>query len=215
MRYKTLFLSDLHLGSHKCQDVKLYNFLRDNGAETIYLVGDVFDGCYSKRWPAMHYSIIGMLIQRMLNGARIVYIPGNHDAVFRKHCGMFGNLWIAKSATYTTEDGRKLLVTHGDETDMIRFHFLLKWITWLECKTHWHLWEILRRNIGTLIKLHTKQFERKMRKLARDYSGVICGHIHSPNLIDGKFLYMNCGDWTYHNTAIVEHHDGKLEIIHG
>lgn len=215
-KYRTLFLSDLHIGSHKCQDLRLVNFLSNNDAEMIYLIGDIFDGCFSRTWPPLHYYILQLFIDKIQKGTRIIVVPGNHDAFLRKHNGVYSSkLYIVNQIVHTI-NGREFLITHGDETDMIRFHFLLRWITKIEKWIGWHLWEILRKNIGTIIRIHTRAFENKMRKLAQDYSGVICGHIHSPELLDADdFIYANCGDFTYHCSALAEHMDGRLELLYG
>lgn len=214
-KHKTLFLSDLHLGSHKCKADKLYDFLKRNTADFIYLVGDVFEGTFDNEWPQKHKEILRELFNKAWSGSKIVYVPGNHDYQFRKHCGRYGNLYIVRQVMHTTVNGKEILVSHGDETDVIRFHSVLRVITWFENKTHWHLWEIARRTFTKWIDQHSLKFAEKMIKEARGYDGVACGHIHKPHILQNEdFIYLNSGDWTYHCSAIAEDFHGRFSLLY-
>jgi UDP-2,3-diacylglucosamine pyrophosphatase LpxH len=215
MKYKALFISDVHLGSHKLRTKEFLDFLQNNGAETIYLIGDLFDGDFENGWRADHYLVLQKLLMKAHYGARIIYIPGNHDAIFRKHLHMVSpNIHLMRSVSFVHEK-KTYLITHGDETDMIRLHFLLRWIGRLEYWTHWHLWEILRKYVRCWVEHHARNYKIKISKLAamEGYNGVICGHIHHPEIEHYEcFSYLNCGDWTYNCTAIGLNDDG-FELI--
>lgn len=163
-RYRTIFLSDAHLGIRESNAEFLLDFLKQHDADRYFLVGDIFDGWALRRswyWPESHNDIIQMLLEKAKNAA-MTYIPGNHDEAARRFPGLrLGDITIRKQAMHTTADGRRFLVLHGDEFD-----------------------------------------------------GVICGHIHHPEMrtIDGV-QYVNTGDWVESCTALVEHHDGTLEIL--
>ena len=208
--YRSLFLSDLHIGSHNCKAQRLYNFLKAHNAKRIYLVGDIIEGRHLRSWPKYHNEIIQLLSERALAGIELLYIPGNHDSIFRHHFGYYGNLRICKNYYHDCIDGSILYVTHGDETDLLPNHLWLWIITLFEKITGLGLWEGIRTTLGWYIDRHTQNFENKIRKLG--YKKVLCGHIHFPKLSDE---YYNCGDWTYHCTAIAEHYDGKFELLKG
>jgi UDP-2,3-diacylglucosamine pyrophosphatase LpxH len=212
MKYRSLFLSDCHLGSPNCKAERLYKFLIKHNAKRIYLVGDIIEGYHLGVWPAYHDAVIQVLANRGLSGTEIIFIPGNHDHVFRNHIGCFGSIEIKENAVHETPDGRSWLVAHGDETDTLPHGIWLNLIVIVERLTGFSLWEILRTLFGARIKKHTDAYERKMVHLADGYAGVICGHIHSPKISE---VYMNPGDWTHHCTAIAEHEDGRFELLHG
>jgi len=216
-RHRTLFLSDFHLGSHNCKAKRLYEFLWRNDAERIYLVGDIIEGGILRRWPAFHDDVLRILAEKAHDGAEIVFVPGNHDSLFRHHVGRYANLRIATQACHETAKGNRILVIHGDETDLFRLDTLLWLITKFEAITGLHLWEIVRRLCGRLIEQHTIAFENKIMAIAHDqgYCGVLCGHIHMPRITDRGALYLNPGDWTWHCTAIVEDFDGNLRLLQG
>lgn len=213
VRHRSLFLSDFHLGSVTCQAERLYWFLRQNTADQIYLVGDILDGGTIKRWPLYHDLVLATLASHLRHGAKVVYVPGNHDAFLRAHYGAYGSFRIARRTKHVCVDGRILLITHGDETDCIRLGRLLYLIICFERNTGLSMWNWVRKLFGGWIVRHVSEFETKMRRVARRrHDGVICGHVHEP-AITGD--YMNCGDWVFHCTAIAEHHDGRFELLHG
>jgi UDP-2,3-diacylglucosamine pyrophosphatase LpxH len=208
--YRTLFLSDFHLGSLNCKAERLYMFLLYNDANRIYLVGDIVEEHHLYNWPDYHHDIISLLAEKALAGTQIIYIPGNHDALFRHHLGLYGNLKVCKNYSHDCADGSLLFITHGDETDLLPHHLWLGLVTWFERVTSLPAWETLRRIFSRLIERHTKKFEMKMRK--RGHDKILCGHIHSPKVSDG---YYNCGDWTHHCTAIAETLDGEFILLQG
>lgn len=211
-KYRTLFISDFHLGSKHCQAERLLNLLQRTTADTIYLIGDILNHhTYLTNWPPFHNDVLSELANKALLGP-LIYVPGNHDAVFRHHLGTYGNMTVALTDDFYSKYGRKYLVTHGDETDMLGLGRLLAVLIFIEKFAPISLWEILRKFLGGVISSHTKRFEAKMRKRAKGYDGVICGHIHFPCIKEG---YLNSGDWFHHCTAVVENHDGSFELLKG
>lgn len=211
--YRSIFISDFHLGSKHCKAKRLLEFLNTHTADRVYLVGDVLDhSTYLGGWPPFHNEVLLKLGQMSTAGTSIIYIPGNHDDVFRYHIGRYGNLVIVNHWVHRTVDGRKLLITHGDETDMLGIGWLLNLFVKIERYVPIPFWEILRKFFRHTIRSHTIKFQKKMMLQARGYAGVICGHVHYPHLSQ---FYMNCGDWVHHCTAIVEHHNGSFELLKG
>lgn len=236
--YRTLFLSDIHLGSRNCQADLLLDFLRNHDAETIYLVGDIFDGWRLKRswyWPQSHNDVVQKFLRKVRKGARVVYIPGNHDDFVRAYAGMFfGGVEIAGSAIHELADGRRFLVVHGDEFDLVARH-----ARWLALVGDW-AYEValnlnasfnrLRRLLGfeywsfsAWAKFKVKNavnfisaFESALILQAErlGVDGVVCGHIHHPCIQEvGPITYVNTGDFVESCTALLEHHNGWLEIV--
>ena len=237
-RYRTIFMSDLHLGTRGCQAELMLDFLRVHDADTIYLVGDIVDGWRLKSgwyWPQAHNDVIQKLLRKVRHGARMIFVPGNHDEFGRQFLGLtFGGIEIAGDTMHTTADGRRFLVIHGDEFDVIVRHarwlaFFGDWAyeTALFVNTHFNR---LRRLLGfdywsfsAWAKLKVKNavnfiggFERELAAEARrrGADGVICGHIHHAAIreIDG-IAYVNTGDFVETCSVVVEHDDGRLEIL--
>ena len=237
--HRTLFLSDIHLGTRGCQADSLLDFLRHHDAETIYLVGDIVDGWRLKRnwyWPQTHNDVVQKLLRKARKGARIIYIPGNHDEWFRDYCGThFGGVEVMTEAIHKTADGRRLLVIHGDKFDGVVLY--AKWLArlgdWsyvmlLKLNTifnaarrrfglrYWSLSAYLKFKVKNAVQF-ISDFETAVADEARNKGadGVVCGHIHHAEIrdIDGV-LYVNDGDWVESCTAVAEHHDGRLEILH-
>lgn len=211
-KYRTLFLSDFHLGSLNCKAERLYKFLLSHTADKIYLVGDVFEGWQLGRWPLYHDMVVGILAAVGSSGTEIIYIPGNHDSIFRQHLGSYGSLSVKLNATHHCIDGRRLLVTHGDESDCVRLGPVLGLLVYLEQIIGVSLWNNLRKYFSRRLARHGDAYRRKMMQRSRAFDGVICGHIHEPALTQ---TYLNCGDWTHHCTAIAEHADGRFELLQG
>jgi UDP-2,3-diacylglucosamine pyrophosphatase LpxH len=237
-RFRTLFISDVHLGTKGCQAEMLLDFLREHDADTIYLVGDIIDGWRLKDgwyWPQAHNDVVQKLLRKGRKGARIVYVPGNHDEFLRNYYGThFGGVEVVETAIHETADGKRYLVIHGDIFDMVVRHarwlaFLGDWAyeTALIINTYV---SYFRRKLGlsywslsAWAKLKVKnavnfigQFEASLSSEARkhDADGVICGHIHHAAMHDMNGVsYVNCGDWVESCTAIAEHDDGTLELI--
>ena len=236
--YRALFLSDIHLGTRGCQAHLLLDFLRYNDAEVIYLVGDIVDGWRLRRswhWPQLHNDVVQKLLRKARKGARVVYVPGNHDEFLRNYFGThFGGVEVMETAVHETADGRRLLIMHGDEFDVVVRHakwlaFFGDWayVTALSLNTWFNL---IRRKLGfrywslsAWAKLKVKNavnfigaFEDALiaesKRCGTD--GVVCGHIHHAVIRkeDGH-VYMNTGDWVESCTAIAEGHDGTFEII--
>ena len=238
-KYKTIFISDLHIGSTQCQADVLLDFLKHNECEVLYLVGDIIDFWALSRkvyWPKDHNTIIQKLLRKARHNTRVIYIPGNHDENVRDYNDyVFGDIIVKNSVIHVTADGRRFLVVHGDEYDTIaKYH---KWIAKLGSKGYDFLLEVnrlfrsIRRFFGirsqfslaAFIKFKVKNavqfisdYEQSIVNTLNDegLDGVICGHIHHAEIknING-FLYINTGDFVESCTGIVEHVDGRLELI--
>lgn len=237
-RYRTIFLSDVHLGTKGCQAEFLLDFLKHHDAETFYLVGDIVDFWRIKRnphWPQLHNDVIQKLLRKARKGARVVYIPGNHDEDLRAYCGAsFGAVEFRRTDIHEAADGRRFLVMHGDEFDVVVRH--VKWLAamgdWAYVGalnfnmmfnrtrrrmglSYWSLSAYLKHKVKRAVN-YIGDFEAALTSEARRQSaqGVICGHIHHATIreIDGM-LYINTGDWMESCTAVGETHDGKFEII--
>ena len=215
-KYRSLFLSDFHLGSHNCEADRLLKFLRQHEAKRIYLIGDIIDiDTIFYPLPSSHRLIIEELVNKLLKKTEIIYVPGNHDRLVRSYVGKYGNLTVANSARHTTVDGHTILIAHGDELDFFKSNSLMNFISRLERALRGNFWELLRRILNRLVIRHTIRFESEMVKLAvsQGCNGVVCGHIHFPKITKTPILYLNCGDWTRHCSAIAEHMDGRFELI--
>jgi len=240
--YRTVFLSDTHLGFAGVRAEELSAFLKHLRCERLYLVGDIIDLLALRsrwRWPAMHNQVVRRLLKLAKHGTVVTYIPGNHDDALREYAGLdLGGVKIAKRAAHRTADGRLLLVTHGDEYDLVIQHTPILSIlgTWAYDRLIGlnrmvnairGLFGMKRWSFSQSIKLRVKSactfisnFEQALltEALRHGQDGVICGHIHQPELRmaqcpSGTGLYANCGDWIERATALVEHADGRLEII--
>ena len=237
-RVRTLFISDVHLGTRGCQAELLLEFLRAYEAEAIYLVGDIVDGWRLKRgvyWPQSHNDVVQKLLRKARKGCRIIYIPGNHDEFLRGYLGThFGGIDVCNSTIHESVSGQRLLVLHGDEFDVVVRHarwlaFLGDWAYEAALATNTYV-NFVRRRLGfsywslsSWAKLKVKSavnyigaFEEALAKAAdrANADGVICGHIHHAAIHDDFGIrYLNCGDWVESCTALAEHHDGRFEII--
>lgn len=237
--YRTLFLSDVHLGTRGCQAELLLDFLKHNDAGTIYLVGDIIDGWRLKNgwyWPQSHNDVVQKLLRKVRKGTRMIYVPGNHDEFARDYIGaVFGGVEVADHAYHMTADKKRLLIVHGDQFDIVVQH--ARWLAYLgDWAYTFALWSNLwfnkiRRKLGftywslsAWAKLKVKNavnfigaFEVALVEAARRHGadGVVCGHIHHAVIrdMDGT-TYVNIGDFVESCTAIAEHHDGRLEILH-
>jgi UDP-2,3-diacylglucosamine pyrophosphatase LpxH len=237
-RYRTVFVSDMHLGTRGCQAQLILDFLRHNDADTFFLVGDIIDGWRMRAsfyWPQTHNDVIQKLLRKVRRGARMVFVPGNHDEFARQFIGLtFGGIEIVRHAKHTTADGRRFLVMHGDEFDVVVRHS--KWLAFfgdwaydlaLFINTHFNM---VRRRLGfgywsfsAWAKLKVKNavnfigsFEKTLAEEARrrGADGVICGHIHHPAIRDIEGVtYVNTGDFVESCSFVVEHYDGRLEVM--
>jgi UDP-2,3-diacylglucosamine pyrophosphatase LpxH len=233
-----LFLSDLHLGARGCRADGILHFLEHNTADTIYLVGDIFDLWHPNPpvWSQAHDAVVQTILARARSGARVVYVRGNHDAAVHRHYGRhFEHIEVVEHAFHQTASGGRYLVLHGDSCDAAwqklgmvtrlgsRFDASLRRLDiWLK---------YLRRNIGPrdtsriealLIWLNGllhlgNGFEQRLTELARGQGqdGVICGHFHKAALHQRHgVVYANCGDWVSSMTAISEDSTGALKLLH-
>lgn len=237
-RYRTIFLSDIHLGTRGCQAERLLDFLARHDAGTIYLVGDVIDGWkLRKGWyfPPAHSDVIHALLARAKNGTRVVYVPGNHDEFVRPYVGhAFGAVEVLDRIIHETADGRRLLVLHGDQFDVV-----LRWARWASVLGSalynallaangvvnrvrrlfgggpWSLSDWAKRTIKGAVNFigdYEKALVEEAGKAGAD--GIICGHIHHAAIHDRfGIAYVNTGDWMENCTAVVEHFDGRMELI--
>jgi UDP-2,3-diacylglucosamine pyrophosphatase LpxH len=238
-RFRTLFLSDFHLGTRGCQVRPLLNFLQSHDAETIYLVGDIIDGWRLQArwyWPDSHNDVLRCLMNKARRGTRLVYVPGNHDEFARAYCGgeSSGDLEFANETIHEAADGKKYLILHGDVFDPIQSK--ARWLAFLGDNAYVAALgvNIVLNRVGRALglpywsfsnwaKMRVKSavnfighYEQAVANAARDHSvdGVVCGHIHRAALHeDFGVIYVNCGDWVESCTAIAEHFDGRLELI--
>lgn len=236
--FRALFLSDLHLGTRGCQAELLLDFLKCHEAETIYLVGDIVDGWRLKvswNWPQAHNDVVQKLLRKVRKGTRIVYIPGNHDEFLRDYVGMnFGGIEIVEEHVHTTADGRRMLVLHGDKFDIVVRH--VKWLALLGDWAYdlalflnvyisrirrrmglpyWSFSAWSKQKVKTAVNF-VGAFQSAVSEDARRHGVdiVLCGHIHQPAIKTIEdVLYVNTGDWVESCSAVVEHHDGRLELV--
>jgi UDP-2,3-diacylglucosamine pyrophosphatase LpxH len=237
-RHRTLFLSDLHLGARAVQIAAVLEFLNTHEADTIYLVGDIIDIWRLQsgaRWLISHGEVLNRLLSKLNEGSRVIYVPGNHDEALRSCAGMqFGGVEIMREAVHLTADGRRLLVTHGDEFDAAARHAAWKrfagdrsyeFVLWCDRPINWARRQFGLRfwSLSNYAKARVKaaiafieDFEAMVAGEAgrRGFDGVICGHIHFPAAKNiGDVSYLNCGDWVESCTAIGEDDQGQLRLI--
>ncbi len=237
---RSIFLSDIHLGTRACQAGPLLDFLKAYDAQQIFLLGDIIDLWAMKRrgvyWSTAQNTVVQKMLKRARNEARVFLIPGNHDEALRQHVGTsFGNIHVLMDYEHVAADGKRYLLLHGDEFDHVtRYH---RWIAVLGDHSYAMLVRLnvvlsrVRRTLGVAGYWSLAGFAKRKIKGAvsfifdfeaavarhaheRGMAGVICGHIHAAAIrdIDG-ITYINCGDWVDSCTAIVEHFDGKMELI--
>ena len=238
-KYRTIWISDIHLGTRGCQAEVLLDFLKHTESETLYLAGDIVDGWRLKKswfWAQSHNDVVQKLLRKARKGTRVIYVPGNHDEALRDYTdNHFGGVYVVGEAIHETADGRKLLVLHGDAFDGVVRH--AKWLahlgdwaynvvldanTWFNLARrrlglgYWSLSAFLKTRVKNAVQF-VDRFEEVVAEEARrrGVDGIVCGHIHKAEIrdIDG-ILYCNDGDWVESCTALVEHFDGRLEIVH-
>lgn len=238
-RVRAVFISDLHLGTPGCQAGALLEFLKAYPSDTLYLVGDIIDGWQLKRrwfWPQTHNDVVQKVLRQARKGCRVVFVPGNHDEFARGFVGhSFGGVEVVADAVHTTADGRRLWVIHGDQFDGVvqcarwlavvgdnLYEFTLRLNRHLNrLRTrmglpYWSLSAYLKHKVKKAINYVTS-FEEAVAHEARrqGLDGVVCGHIHRAEMrLIGGVLYCNDGDWVESRTALVEHRDGRLEVVH-
>lgn len=237
--YRTLWISDVHLGTRGCQANYLLDFLKTNDSETLYLVGDILDGWHLKKgwyWPQTHNDVVQKILRKGRKGTRVIFIPGNHDESVRQFIGLeFGEIEVREDAIHTLANGKRLWVTHGDLFDGVMQHarwlaylgdgaysvilYLNRWFNVIRVKLglpYWSLSQYLKHQVKNAVNF-ISAFEHVMTEEARrrECDGVVCGHIHKAEIRDiNGLLYCNDGDWVESLTALAEDFEGNLEIIH-
>ncbi|WP_242149243.1 UDP-2,3-diacylglucosamine diphosphatase [Sphingomonas sp. BAUL-RG-20F-R05-02] len=238
-RFRTIWISDIHLGTRGCNAEMLIDFLDHVDSDTLYLVGDIIDGWRLKKkfyWPDAHNDVVWRLLKRAKRGTEVVYIPGNHDEVMRQFSGLsFGGISIRRKAIHTTADCRRLLVLHGDEFDAITLaHRWLAHVGDVAYETlmalnrvvnayrrrfnmpYWSLSKHAKAKVKNAVEF-ISNYEQVIAEAAgaRGVDGVVCGHIHTAEMRDiNGVQYYNDGDWVEGCTALVEHFDGRMEVLH-
>ncbi len=237
-RYRTVWISDIHLGTRGCKASMLVDFLRSFEAETLYLVGDIIDGWNLKKgwyWPDEHNEVVRRVLKMAHRGTRVVYVIGNHDEVLRDYAGFsFGGVELVLEAEHTTADGKKLLVTHGDAFDgvvlcarwlavlgdtaytlLLRANVAFNAVRKQFNLPYWSLSAYLKRRVKNAVQF-VCNFEEALGRAAieRGFDGVVSGHIHCAEIRQiGPVTYYNDGDWVESCTALAEDADGVISII--
>ena len=237
-RYRTVWISDIHLGFRGCSAERLLDFLHSVECDYLYLVGDIIDILEMKRrlfWPQSHNNVIRTILGKAKRGTKVIYVPGNHDDMVRGYCGMaFGNVQIVHEAIHVKADGERLLVVHGDKFDSVvrcsRFMAVLgsrlyDWLLKANRLVHfgsrifglpyWSLAACLKGKVKRAVQYISNYEAAVSFEAARmGVDGVVCGHIHRPEITEmNTITYCNSGDWVESCTALVEHYDGTMELI--
>ncbi len=239
LRFRTIFVSDIHLGTRGCKADFLLDFLKHTESEKLFLVGDIIDGWRLKKnwfWTQAHNDVVQKVLRKARKGTEVIYVPGNHDEFARDFLDQeFGQIKVVRDAIHDTLDGRKFLVAHGDECDGVMIY--AKWLailgdtaygtalilnTWFNLLRrrcglpYWSLSKYLKHKVKNAVQF-ISNYEHAMARMARERGadGIVCGHIHHAEIrdIDG-ITYLNDGDWVEGCTALVEHFDGRWEILH-
>ena len=239
-KVRSIFLSDIHLGTAACNAGALLDFLKAYDSEYLFLVGDIVDfwaihrrGVY---WSTDQNTVVQKILKRARHDVKVVFVPGNHDEAAREHVGTsFGNIRVERDYVHIAADGRRYLLIHGDEFDQVtKYHRWLailgdhaygllvrvnRWLSWvrrtLGIAGYWSLSGYAKRKVKRAVSF-IFDFEDSVLRHARDrgVDGVICGHIHAATIRDtGGLAYLNCGDWVDSCTAIVEHDNGAMELV--
>jgi UDP-2,3-diacylglucosamine pyrophosphatase LpxH len=238
MHYRSIFISDLHLGTKGCQAEALLDFLKENDSDYLYLIGDIFDGWQLRKkwyWPQAHNDVVQKLLRKARKGCNVIFVPGNHDEFARPFVGhAFGDIKVERETIHVTARGKKMLVIHGDDFDgVIR---CAKWLAYtgdtlytlaltlnralnrLRSRlglSYWSLSAYLKLKVKRAVS-YVNSFEVAVAQAAKErgLDGVVCGHIHYAEVrsIDGV-LYCNDGDWVESLTALTEDQDGNLQIL--
>lgn len=238
LRYRSIFISDVHLGTQDCQAEFLLEFLQSTDCENLYLVGDIVDMWKLKNgvyWPRINNLVVQTIRDKARQGVNVVYVPGNHDDLMRDFVGSnVDGIEIRKEVIHTTAQGERLLIVHGDMFDDV-----VKSIHWLE-HVGSHLYELamalsraynkIRRRFGysywsfaAFIKykfanavkyIRSYEMAAALEARRRGVDGIVCGHIHHPNIVrSADVTYINTGDWVEHCTAVTEDMSGTIELV--
>ncbi|SDX07568.1 UDP-2,3-diacylglucosamine diphosphatase [Thiocapsa roseopersicina] len=238
LKYRSIFISDVHLGFRGCQASLVLDFLQSTECKQLYLVGDIVDIWAMKNgvyWPEAHNQVVREVLDKAKRGTEVIYTPGNHDELFRTHLGAdFGNVAVREEVIHTTADGRRFLVMHGDAFDAVVQNG--KWLAMIGSRAYdgllmlnglvsrirrvlgleyWSLAGYLKHKVKNAVS-YIGNFEAAVAGEAerRRVDGMICGHIHHAEMREiAGVAYCNCGDWVESCTALVEHHDGRLELL--
>jgi UDP-2,3-diacylglucosamine pyrophosphatase LpxH len=237
-RVRTLFLSDVHLGTRGSQASKLIAFLQRFEADTIYLVGDILDGWRLKEqwyWPQDHNDLVQKLLMKIRDGARIVYLPGNHDEFLRDFLNLtFGRVQLIDQTTHTTADGKTYLILHGDQFDVVvkdapwlahlgdwayravmKLNGVVNFVRRRLGKPYWSLSAWAKNKVKNAVNA-VGRFETVLSEEARKAGahGIICGHIHhAADRMIGDVRYLNTGDWVESCTALIEEESGEIRLV--
>jgi UDP-2,3-diacylglucosamine pyrophosphatase LpxH len=240
VKVRSIFLSDIHLGTRACQAHRLLEFLKEYESEYLFLVGDIVDFWAMARrgvyWSAEMNTVVQKVLKRARHGSKVIFIPGNHDEALREHVGSsFGDIKVWHDYIHTTADGKRYLLLHGDEYDVVtkyhrwlailgdnayafvvRINMMLSWVRrHLGIPGYWSLAGYAKRKVKGAVSF-ISDFEESVVRNIREQGldGVICGHVHAATIRQfGGITYLNCGDWVDSCSAIVEHTDGHLELV--
>lgn len=237
-KHRTIWISDVHLGTSGAKADLLSDFLKYNDCETLYLVGDIIDGWRMKKrayWPQEHVDVIRRILTRSKRGTNVVYVTGNHDEFLRRYSGMsFGNIHLVDEFVHTSISGKKYWVVHGDAFDavvcnqkwlavigdvayetLLKINVYVNRVRRLLGKEYWSLSSYLKYKVKKAVSF-ISDYENTLAKECkkRGLDGVVCGHIHHPEVSDiDDIKYANCGDWVESCSALVEDYQGNIEVI--
>ena len=237
-RVRTIWISDIHLGTRGCKAEFLIDFLKSHQCETLYLVGDIIDGWRMQKniyWPQAHSNVVRRILTLAKRGTKVVYVTGNHDEFLRKYSNSdFGNISLVDRDVYETRQGKRFLVIHGDEFDVVvRYHkwiavlgdiaynallVINRWYNHLRSRMGYGYWSLsshIKHRVKQAVNFIGEYEEALADECKREkLDGVICGHIHHAEIREiGGVLYHNCGDWVESCTALVETQSGHVELI--
>lgn len=238
LHFRTIWISDVHLGTPGCQAQRLLEFLRATESETLYLVGDIIDGWQLKRrwyWEQSHNNVVQTVLKKAKKGTNVIFVPGNHDEVIRQFIDLdFGGIKIRDELVHTTANGKRMLVIHGDRFDGViacakwlayvgdnLYTMILKFNQWFNSwraragLPYWSLSQYLKGKVKNAVNYITS-FEDALAAEAskKGLDGVICGHIHKPEIRDiNGITYCNDGDWVESLSALVEDETGELRLV--
>ena len=238
LHFRTIWISDVHLGTTGCQAQRLLEFLRATESDTLYLVGDIIDGWQLKRrwyWEQIHNNVVQTVLKKAKKGTNVIFVPGNHDEVIRQFIDLdFGGIKIRDELVHTTANGKRMLVLHGDRFDGViacakwlayvgdnLYTMILKFNQWFNSwraragLPYWSLSQYLKGKVKNAVN-YINSFEDALAAEAakRGLDGVICGHIHKPEIRDiNGITYCNDGDWVESLSALVEDPSGELRLV--
>jgi UDP-2,3-diacylglucosamine pyrophosphatase LpxH len=236
--YRTVWISDVHLGTSGCNAEELLRFLDYAHTDKLYVVGDFIDVWHLRRkrhWPQAHNDVVQKVLRMARKGVAVAYVPGNHDEFCLHYLGSYGNIEVHENIVHTTADGRRLMVMHGHEFDSVTinakwlallgdigYQILLRLNTPLNMARnicglgYWSLSAFMKSKIKGAVN-YISSFEDAVCRYAELHKvdGIICGHIHTPTIREvGKTLYLNSGDWVESCSALIEHQDGRIELLY-